>query len=85
MKEIIEHKIVKEKDYTGTVLNGFFWFIIVSIITAIITFIIKEETGSEIWASIMGTLCFCYGIYAGRGFFKCEEVKTVEHIIRRIK
>ena len=85
--KIVEHKIVKEKDYTIAVLSGIFWMMIVSAISFGAGWIIKVGTGQMLIVGIFSTLSFCYGTYLGytSGFFNAEEIETVEHIIKEVK
>ena len=85
--KIVEHKIVKEKNYLIAFIFGSLWTALAFGISVGFGWILKVGTGQMLMVGIFSTLSFCYGIHLGykSGFYDAEEIETVEHIIKEVK
>ena len=82
----IEHKIVTEKDYTGPSIFGTFWvFICFGTSYAMWYLFAKLIEADIIFATVIATASFFFGIYIGRDTFQAEEREKVIHIIKNKK
>jgi hypothetical protein len=82
----IGHEITQFKDYLSPFFLGTLWTTICLVLSYLTWWLIyaatEASTSNTVIASVMATLCFCYGLYVGRDIFKPEMRTAVVHTIK---
>lgn len=78
----IEHKVIREKDYTAGILSGFIW-ILISFAISLLTWYAGKNLVGITFTSVGATLLFCYSIYIGRSSFEPVMREEVIHVVKR--